>query len=85
MSSTDTTSMATTDAATSKEESKNNDSNKGNRRGGKNFKKGRYSNSSKSKSTTNAEKFQGKCDKLKGHIFDCSGPKQADQYVTTKK
>ena len=30
-------------------------------------------------------KFKGKCTELEGYIFDCSGPKQADQYVTTKQ
>ena len=29
-------------------------------------------------------RFQGKCTDLKGHVFDCLGHKQADQYVTTK-
>ena len=32
-----------------------------------------------------SSKFEGKCDDLKGHIFDCSDSKQADTFVTTKK
>jgi hypothetical protein len=30
-------------------------------------------------------KFEGKCDKLKGHIFDCSDSRQADQFTKTTK
>ena len=30
-------------------------------------------------------KFQGTCEALKGHIFDCSDHHQADQYATTLK
>ncbi len=29
-------------------------------------------------------KFTGKCDDLKGNIFDCSNAKQSDMYVTIK-
>lgn len=36
----------------------------------------RMNNSSRSK-------FQGNCDALKGHIFDCSGYGQADQFTKT--
>ena len=35
--------------------------------------------------TTKSEALQGKCDDLKENVFDCNGPKQADQYVTTKR
>jgi len=34
---------------------------------------------------TNNEQFAGNFAELNGNIFDCSGPKQADQYVTTKR
>ena len=30
-------------------------------------------------------KFEGKCDGLKGHIYDCSDAKQSDVYVRTTK
>ena len=30
-------------------------------------------------------RFQGNCDSLSGHIFDCSDYKQADKYVTSLK
>jgi hypothetical protein len=30
-------------------------------------------------------RFQGKCDKLKGHIYDCSDSRQADVYSKTTK
>ena len=32
-----------------------------------------------------SSKFQGACDALKGHTFDCSDYKQADKYATTLK
>ena len=28
-------------------------------------------------------KFEGKCDGLKGHVYDCSDARQADQYAMT--
>jgi hypothetical protein len=30
-------------------------------------------------------KFDGRCDDLKGHIYDCKGGLQADQYAKTTK
>ena len=30
-------------------------------------------------------KFDGKCDDLKGHIYDCSGSKQADLFAKTTR
>ena len=30
-------------------------------------------------------KFEGKCDEIKGHIYDCSHAKQADQFTKTTK
>ena len=30
-------------------------------------------------------KFEGKCDELKGFIYDCSDSRQADMYVKTTK
>ena len=30
-------------------------------------------------------KFEGKCDELKGHIYDCSDSRQADMYAKTMK
>jgi hypothetical protein len=30
-------------------------------------------------------KFEGRCDDLKGHIYDCRGGSQADQYAKTTK
>ena len=30
-------------------------------------------------------KFEGKCDKLKGYIFDCADSRQADQFMKTTK
>jgi hypothetical protein len=30
-------------------------------------------------------KFEGKCDELKGHIFDCTDVRQSDQYSKTVK
>ena len=30
-------------------------------------------------------KFEGACEDLKGHVFDCSGYGQADQYVKTQE
>ena len=42
-------------------------------------------NTKKSTSDAKATKFEGHCEGLKGFIFDCSGPTQADRYVTTKR
>ena len=30
-------------------------------------------------------KFEGKCDGLKGHIYDCSDTRQSDQFTRTTK
>ena len=30
-------------------------------------------------------KFEGKCDALKGHIYDCSDARQSDQFTKTTK
>jgi hypothetical protein len=30
-------------------------------------------------------KFEGKCDELKGHIYDCSDARQSDQFTKTSK
>ena len=30
-------------------------------------------------------KFEGKCDKLKGHVYDCSDARQADLFIKTTK
>ena len=35
--------------------------------------------------TPKLTKFEGKCDELKGHIYDCSHAKQADQFTKTTK
>jgi hypothetical protein len=43
------------------------------------------------KRSTNAKpifrhtKFEGRCDELKGHVYDCKGGMQADQYAKTTK
>ena len=38
-----------------------------------------------SNNNTTSSKFKGKCDDLKGHIYDCSSTRQADQFMTTTK
>ena len=55
---------------------------KGSSKGG-NTKSG--GNGGNGKAFAKSTKFQGKCDDLKGHIFDCSDSKQADMFVATKK
>ena len=30
-------------------------------------------------------KFEGKCDELKGHVYDCSDARQADLFIKTTK
>ena len=30
-------------------------------------------------------RFEGKCDELKGHVYDCTNIRQADQYARTTK
>jgi hypothetical protein len=35
--------------------------------------------------TRQATRFQGKCDELKGHIYDCSDSRQSDVYTKTTK
>jgi hypothetical protein len=37
------------------------------------------------KPMTRQPRFQGKCDKLKGHIYDCSDSRQSDVYTKTTK
>jgi hypothetical protein len=32
-----------------------------------------------------APKFEGKCNDLKGHIYDCSNARQSDQFMKTTK
>jgi hypothetical protein len=29
--------------------------------------------------------FQGRCDNLKGHVFDCADGKQTDRFIITMK
>ena len=47
----------------------------------------RNNNKKKNKKSAvpDSDKFTGKCDDLNGHIFDCNGPKQADQFIITKR
>jgi hypothetical protein len=35
--------------------------------------------------TPRAPKFEGKCDDLKGHIYDCSDARQSDQFMKTTR
>jgi hypothetical protein len=35
--------------------------------------------------TIRSPKFEGKCNDLKGHIYDCTNIRQADQYTKTTK
>jgi hypothetical protein len=37
------------------------------------------------KPTPRQPKFEGKCDDLKGHIYDCSNPRQVDLFAKTTK
>jgi hypothetical protein len=37
------------------------------------------------KPVTRQPRFQGKCDELKGHIYDCSDSRQSDVYTKTTK
>lgn len=39
----------------------------------------------KSNNAPRQPKFEGKCDDLKGHIYDCSDSRQADQFAKTTK
>ena len=39
----------------------------------------------KQPATVKEEPFTGKCDDLKGHIYDSTGYKKSDAYVTTTK
>ena len=63
--------------------------NSGNNNNNKNnngrFNRGKKNNSKKSTTDAKSTKFEGRCADLKGHIFDCSGPTQADRYVVTKR
>jgi hypothetical protein len=45
-----------------------------------------YQGSATAATTANAEPgFQGRCDDLRGHVFDCSVGKQVDWYTVTMK
>ena len=46
---------------------------------GNSFSKGSFNR------TVTSTKFDGKCDDLKGHIYDCSDTKQSDIFATTTK
>ena len=35
--------------------------------------------------TIRQPKFEGKCEELKGHIYDCSDSRQADIYIKTTR
>ena len=73
--------MATTlnsNANTGNKKPNNNNNNKNNKP-----RTGKQPNNNKNKKRSTA-KFFGKCDDLKGNIFDCSNYKQSDMYVTTK-
>ncbi len=49
---------------------------KGNKQAKRNFNR---------KAIVRQPKFEGKCEELKGHIYDCSDARQADVYVKTTK
>jgi hypothetical protein len=53
---------------------------------GKEGKKGSWQHGSKATAISQRQpKFEGKCDELKGHIFDCSDVRQADLFAKTCK
>jgi hypothetical protein len=43
----------------------------------------RYSRFQHKKTTTQEPKFNGRCDDIRGFVFDCADGKQADRYNTT--
>ena len=45
----------------------------------------RPGNKSSTTMTPRQPKFEGKCDDLKGHVYDCSDSRQADQFARTTK
>ena len=50
-----------------------------------NIEKGRHRGGGFRKVPPRQPKFEGKCEDLKGHIYDCSDSKQADIYTRTTK
>jgi hypothetical protein len=59
------------------------DSKKENNKDSGGYKKGRYNKANHPVPKT--VKFEGKCDELKGNIYDCSHARQADQFTKTTK
>jgi hypothetical protein len=53
--------------------------------GGSNKKGNWQQRSGKPVTIPRQHKFEGKCDDLKGHIYDCTDSRQADQYTKTTK
>ena len=86
--------MNTTTPTTSGNGSNNNGSNRQNRntkqsnfQNRRRFGKQHNNNNSNNKKnlSTSTQKFVGRCDDLKGNIFDCSNAKQSDLFVSTKR
>ncbi len=70
--------MQTTDAS--------NASNNGRQRGRRNNSRRAFNRPSTATGIVKTSKFEGQCDELKGHVYDCSNPRQtADKFTRTTK
>ena len=76
--------MATTTSNANNSNKKQDNNNNNKKQNNNKLRTGKQPSQNNNKKPSTA-KFTGKCDDLKGHIFDCSNYKQSDMYVTTKQ